>query len=91
MLKKIIIETDDIRDVIAFNEAKELWGLLWDIFNEFEILIGEELLSHNLDNHILLKISAGITSIIQRYKKQTEIFNYNKNGTIQPEVAWRKT
>jgi len=77
MTYKITFETDDVRDVVAFNESRVLWRLVWRMLNDLpqEIYqIGE---AHPVNS---VGFDAEFVKLFKKYEKSANVLRYTKEG-----------
>lgn len=82
MSQKFIIETDDIRDIFAFNESKELWKLLWNIFDEMAHEFVSEIEKQKIKEPVKENLYDSLDKIFEKYRKRAKCLKYYKDGSL---------
>lgn len=85
MSQKYIIETDNIRDVLAFNESKKLLIILNDLLFGLKdglIKIYQETASNSteLERNRFVKFFKGADNLFKSIRERAEALKYDKDG-----------
>ena len=80
MFKKLTIECDDFRDVVAFNDSVKLWREMFNMLSEIEDKIAISLTESNYDEEDKNQLCDKISQITDTYRKVITPMHYTKNG-----------